>query len=173
MKKSVLVESQNNGDGEDDFEEHIIDAGDPAEDDDSPAAEEAALDAEENGEDDGQVAHDDAVVRSIHDMAIRDMATMGVRMSVEEEKEALKLFPAVCLHFNLIYNAHPKYIRFLVLHAAFMITQLLTRSSKTSLTMTPIYSLTNEPLIGVLLLVGIQISTAWLLTYTSKTLYSH
>ena len=100
MKKSVVIPSQNDDDGEVSEEEHIIDAGDTSEDDESPAAEEAAIDAEENVEDDGQVAHDDAVVRSIHDLAIQKMATTGVTITAEEEREALKLFPAVCLQLN-------------------------------------------------------------------------
>ncbi|KIJ93288.1 hypothetical protein K443DRAFT_12985 [Laccaria amethystina LaAM-08-1] len=64
-------------------------------DDESPAAEEAVIDAEENVEDDGQVAHDDAVVHSIHDLAIQKMASRGVTITAEEEQEALKLFPVV------------------------------------------------------------------------------
>ena len=79
---------------------HIIDAGDTSEDDESPAGEEAVIDAEENVEDDGQVAHDDAVVHSIHDLAIQKMASMGVAMGSIEEREALKLLPAICLQFN-------------------------------------------------------------------------
>jgi len=51
-------------------------------------------------EDDGQVAHDDAVVHSSHDLAIQKMAIMGVTMTAEEEREALKLFPVVCLQLN-------------------------------------------------------------------------
>ena len=97
MKKSVVIPSD---DGEVSEEEHIIDSGDTSEDDESPAAEEAVIDAEENVEDDGQVAHDDAVVRSIHDLAIQKMAATGVMMTAEEEREALKLFPAVCLQLN-------------------------------------------------------------------------
>jgi hypothetical protein len=100
VKKSVVIASQNDNDGEVSEEEYIIDAGDTSEDEESPAAEEAAIDAEENVEDDGQVAHDDAVVRSSHDLAIQKMATMGVTMTAEEEREALKLFPAVCLQLN-------------------------------------------------------------------------
>lgn len=100
VKKSVVIPSQNDDDGEVSEEEHIIDAGDTSEDDESPAAEEAVIDAEENVEDDGQVAHDDAVVRSVHDHAIEKMASTGVTMTAEEEREALKLFPAVCLQIN-------------------------------------------------------------------------
>ena len=100
MKKSVVIPSENSDDGEVSEEEHIIDAGDSSEDDESPAAEEAVIDAEENVEDDGQVAHDDAVVHSIHDLAIQKMASTGVAMTSEEEREALKLFPVVCLQFN-------------------------------------------------------------------------
>ena len=95
MKKSVVIPS-----GEASKEEHIIDAGDTSEDDESPAAEEAIIDAEENVEDDGQVTHDEAVVRSIHYLAIQKMASTGVAMTSEEERKALKLFPAVCLQFN-------------------------------------------------------------------------
>ena len=38
MKKSVVIPSQNSDDGEVFEEEHIIDAGDTSEDDESPAA---------------------------------------------------------------------------------------------------------------------------------------
>lgn len=79
-------------------EEYIIDEGDGYADDDDDnvaALEEAQAELEETGEDDGQVAHDDAVVKTLRDVAIQQMAKRGVTMSQEEEKTALKLFPAV------------------------------------------------------------------------------
>ena len=37
----------------------------------------------------------DAVMHSIHDLAIQKLGSMGVAMTSEEEREALKLFPSV------------------------------------------------------------------------------
>ena len=49
---------------------------------------------------DGQVAHDDTVVHSIDDLSIQKRASMRVAITSEEEREALKIFPVVCLQFN-------------------------------------------------------------------------
>ncbi|PPQ93966.1 hypothetical protein CVT25_014284 [Psilocybe cyanescens] len=90
LKKSVKVTLE----GSDD-EEYILDEGDgETEDQDIAAIEEAVVDAEDDGGDDGQVAHDNAVVRSLHDIAIEEMGRKGVMMSSEEEKMALQLFSA-------------------------------------------------------------------------------
>ena len=137
MKKSVVVSSQNGNDGEVCEEEHIIDAGDTSEDDESPAAEEAVIDAEEKVENDGMDAHDDTVVCSIHHLVIQKMVLMGVAITSEEERETLKLFPAVCLQFNCdcSYIAHQYHTRSWILHYEFMIMQLLGRSFRNSLQM--------------------------------------
>ncbi|KAG5633037.1 hypothetical protein H0H81_011893, partial [Sphagnurus paluster] len=92
LKKSIKISETNLE------EEYIIDEGDGYADDDDDnvaALEEAQAELEETGEDDGQVAHDDAVVKTLCDVAIQQMAKRGVTMSQEEEKTALKLFPAV------------------------------------------------------------------------------
>ena len=57
--------------------------------------------AEECEEDVGQVAHDNAVVKSLHDIAIQEMEKRGVVMSSDEEKLALRLFPAVRFLFKI------------------------------------------------------------------------
>jgi hypothetical protein len=78
--------------------EVVVDPGDGLDDDDDDFAttEQVLVDSEENTqEDDGQIAHDDAVVKSLRDIAIRDMEAEGVVMSDEERQMALKLFPAV------------------------------------------------------------------------------
>jgi hypothetical protein len=97
VRKSVKIPANTNGQDSDEEIEYILDEGDVAEGDDSAAAEEAVIDAEENVEDDGQVAHDDAVVRSLKDVAIQEMAAKNIKMTTAEEREALKLFPAVIL----------------------------------------------------------------------------
>jgi hypothetical protein len=77
--------------------ELVVDPGDGFDDDDDDdfAATEQVLAEEDTQEDDGQVAHDDAVVKSLRDIAVRDMEDEGVVMSDAEKRMALKLFPAV------------------------------------------------------------------------------
>jgi len=82
--------------------EVVVDPGDGSDDDEEDfAATEQVLVEEDIQVDDGQVAHDDAVVKSLHDIAVRDMAAQGVTMSEAEKQMALKLFPAVQLLFNI------------------------------------------------------------------------
>jgi hypothetical protein len=90
LKKSVKVTSEGS-----DEEEFVLDEGDGETEDDVAAVEEAVVEAEEGNGDDGQVAHDNAVVKSLRDIAIQEMSWKGVVMSLEEEKMALRLFPAV------------------------------------------------------------------------------
>ena len=79
-----------------------MDSGDePDDDDDDFAATEQVLVEEDIQEDDGQVAHDDAVVKSLRDVAVQEMRAQGVVMSEAEKKMALKLFPAVQSLFNI------------------------------------------------------------------------
>lgn len=73
---------------------------DEDEDEDPVAAEEASVDAQETENDDGQIAHDDAVVKSLRDVAIRDMRAQGIVMTAEENQMALKLFPVVLCYFT-------------------------------------------------------------------------
>ena len=73
-----------------------MDPGDRSDDDDEAATEQVLVDLEEGAqEDDGQIAHDDAVVKSLRDIAELEMERRGVEMSQEERRMALKLFPAV------------------------------------------------------------------------------
>jgi len=73
-----------------------VDPGDRSDDDDEAATEQVLIDLEEGAqEDDGQIAHDDAVVKSLRDIAELEMERRGVEMSQEERRMALKLFPAV------------------------------------------------------------------------------
>lgn len=76
-----------------------MDPGDGSDsDDDEAATEQVLIDLEEGTqEDDGQIAHDDAVVKSLRDIAVHEMENEGIEMSEEERKMALKLFPAVQL----------------------------------------------------------------------------
>jgi hypothetical protein len=76
--------------------ELVIDAGDESDEDlDSAAVEEAVVEAQEIQDDDGQIAHDDAVVKSLPDVAIQEMAKKNVVMTDAENWMALKIFPAV------------------------------------------------------------------------------
>jgi len=76
--------------------ELVVDPGDRSDDDDEAATEQVLVDLEEGAqEDDGQIAHDDAVVKSLRDIAELEMERRGVEMSQEERRMALKLFPAV------------------------------------------------------------------------------
>ena len=79
------------GDGSDEEEE---------EEEGNFAATEQALIEEEIQADDGQVAHDDAVVKSLCDIAVCEMENEGVVMSEAEKWMALKLFPVVQSSFN-------------------------------------------------------------------------
>ena len=76
------------------------DGSDEEEEEENFAATEQALIEEEIQADDGQVAHDDAVVKSLRDIAVREMENEGVVMSEAEKRMALKLFPAVQSSFN-------------------------------------------------------------------------
>jgi hypothetical protein len=84
--------------------ELVVDPGDGSdeeeEEEENFAATEQALIEEEIQVDDGQVAHDDAVVESLHDIAVHEMENEGVVMSEAEKQMALKLFPAVQSSFN-------------------------------------------------------------------------
>ena len=74
-------------------------------DQDIAAAEEAIVDDQVEQDDYGQIEHDREAVKSTHDQAIRDMwAFYKVRMTSEEEKMALGIFPAVYIsHFLMQY----------------------------------------------------------------------
>ena len=76
------------------------DGSDEEEEEENFAATEQALIEEETQADDGQVAHDDAVVKSLRDIAVHEMENEGVVMSEAEKWMALKLFPAVQSSFN-------------------------------------------------------------------------
>ncbi len=76
------------------------DGSDEEEEEENFAATEQALIEEEIQADDGQVAHDDAVVKSLRDIAVHEMENEGVVMSEAEKRMALKLFPAVQSSFN-------------------------------------------------------------------------
>ncbi|KAF8953370.1 hypothetical protein BDZ97DRAFT_1639950, partial [Flammula alnicola] len=65
----------------------------------------ASIKAEETQEDDGQVAHDDAVVKSLQDVTIHEMKYQGVVMSEAEKQMALKLFPAVSGLAHCVHNS--------------------------------------------------------------------
>jgi len=83
--------------------ELVVDPGDGSdeeEEEENFAATEQALIEEEIQADDGQVAHDDAVVKSLCDIAVREMENEGVVMSEAEKWMALKLFPVVQSSFN-------------------------------------------------------------------------
>lgn len=76
----------------------VLDPGEGSDDDDNDfaATEQVLIDSEENTqEDDGQIAHDDAVVKSLRDIAVYEMEAEGVVMSDAERQMALKLFPSV------------------------------------------------------------------------------
>ncbi|PPQ84415.1 hypothetical protein CVT26_006537 [Gymnopilus dilepis] len=94
LKKSTTVAR---GTDNEEVTEFVLDNGDERNpgDEDDPAFEEAQEDARALEEDDGQIVHDEEVVRSICQLAIRDMAKEGLKMTPKEEEEALKLFPAV------------------------------------------------------------------------------
>ena len=96
LKKSVTIPAAySNGE-----EEQVLDDGSADSDlEDIAVAEEALVEAQED-QDDGQVAHDDAVVKSLHDIAIHQMAEKGVTMMADEEKVALKVFPAVLFNYD-------------------------------------------------------------------------
>ena len=74
-----------------------MDPGDRSDDDNDEAATEQVLVDLEKGtqENDSQIAHDDAVVKSLRDIAVHEMEMEGIEMSEEERWMALKLFPAV------------------------------------------------------------------------------
>ena len=82
----------------------VVDFGDEPDEnsEDEAAVEQAAEDAEDIPEDDGKIAHDDAVVKTLRDLAIQEMRQEGVVMSDAENRMALKLFPAVQLLFHII-----------------------------------------------------------------------
>jgi len=83
--------------------ELVVDPGDEPDDDEEDfAATEQVLVEEDTQEDDGQVAHDDAVVKSLRDIAVDEMEDQGVVMSETEKRMALKLFPAVQSLFNIL-----------------------------------------------------------------------
>jgi hypothetical protein len=66
--------------------EQVLDPGDESDDDEEDfAATEQVLVEEETQEDDGQVAHDDAVIKSLGDIAVRDMQYEGIEMSEAEK----------------------------------------------------------------------------------------
>ena len=74
---------------------------DDSDDEDIAAAEEAIIDNQVEHDDDGQIEHDQEAVKSSRDKAIQDMGTFyNVRMTPEEEKMALKIFPAVYFLFS-------------------------------------------------------------------------
>jgi len=84
--------------------ELVVDPGDEPDDNEEEedlAATEEVLAEEDTQEDDGQIAHDDAVVKSLHDVAVHEMEAKGIVMSEAEKKMALKLFPAVQSLFNI------------------------------------------------------------------------
>lgn len=98
VKKAITVSSTT----ADTEEEIILEPGTLLELEDTAIAEEAIIDAEANEDDDGQIAHDNAVVKSLRDIAIQQMANeKDVHMTSEEEKMALKLFPAVYFIFDI------------------------------------------------------------------------
>lgn len=100
-----------------------MDPGDGLDDDDDDfaATEQVLVDSEENTqEDDGQIAHDDAVIKSLRDIAIHDMEAEGVVMSEEERRMALKLFPAVQSFLNISSACSEVLSRFLDLHVVSM-----------------------------------------------------
>jgi hypothetical protein len=81
-----------------DVDEIILDNGNEDEEEDPAILEEAVEEAQaaEEDADDGQAAHDNAVVKSLRDKAILQMHNNHqISMSSEEERMALKLFPAV------------------------------------------------------------------------------
>ena len=55
------------------------------------------MDAQASQDDEGQIAHNDEVVKSIHDWAIVEMWRKGVKMTQVEEKMAQKIFPMVLI----------------------------------------------------------------------------
>jgi hypothetical protein len=74
-----------------------------SDDEDIAAAEEATIDDQVEHDDDGQIEHDREAVKSSRDKAIQDMgAFYNVRMTPEEEKMALKIFPAVYISYFLM-----------------------------------------------------------------------
>ena len=80
-----------------------IEPDDSDNDEDIAAAEEAIVDDQVEQDDDGQIEHDREAVKSSHDQVIRDMWVFyKVRMTSEEEKMALGIFPAVYISHSLM-----------------------------------------------------------------------
>jgi hypothetical protein len=76
---------------------------DDSDDEDIAAAEEAIADNQVEHDDDGQIEHDWEAVKSSRDRAIEDMWVIyDVRMTPEEERMALKIFPAVYISYFLM-----------------------------------------------------------------------
>ena len=76
---------------------------DDSDDEDIAAAEEAIADNQVEHDDDGQIQHDQEAVKSSRDRAIEDMWVIyDVRMTPEEERMALKIFPAVYISYFLM-----------------------------------------------------------------------
>ena len=72
-------------------------------DEDIAAAEKAIADNQVEHNDDRQIVHDREAVKSSHNRAIEDMwVNYGVRMTPEEERMALKIFPAVYISYFLM-----------------------------------------------------------------------
>jgi hypothetical protein len=76
---------------------------DDSDNEDIAAAEEVVVDDQVEQDDDGQIEHDRETVKSSRDKAIGDMwAFYQVRMTPEEEKMALRIFPAVYISHSLM-----------------------------------------------------------------------
>ncbi|KAF8974785.1 hypothetical protein BDZ97DRAFT_1646609, partial [Flammula alnicola] len=103
LTKSVKIPSDNDAAEE----EHVLDPRNASSNEDVAVTEEAIIDALENEDNDGQVAHDEVVVKSLHDVAIQQMAKNGVTMRQAEERMALKLFPAVSGLARRIHDSSP------------------------------------------------------------------
>ena len=73
-------------------------------DEDIAATEEAEYDTQVEQDDEGQIAHDESTLLSIHDQVVEVMRAQGVRMTREEEKMALNLFPKVSTDICIIFN---------------------------------------------------------------------
>ena len=94
------------------------------------AAEEAIIDDQVEHDDDGQIEHDWEAVKSSRDKAIQDMgAFYNVRMTPEEKKMALKIFPAVYFLFSNAVSKSLIYIlsRWLAWLDGFMMPQFSIR----------------------------------------------
>ena len=96
--RRIAIISQQNIDAPVDEEEVTLDDGDNFDEslsdtDEVAVLEESQVTEEALVDDDGHAAHNNVVVKSVREWAIRDMAAVGIFITAEEEKEAGGIFP--------------------------------------------------------------------------------